>query len=185
MQRTAKSSQAGFTLIELIAVVVLTAIVAGLSIMSISTAIQGYIIAQGNTLTSLDAQVALDRMSMELRDINLIDVGTPVAGTKNTITYRHSTLTPGQTRIMRCNTNFDRIEISPNNGTDYFILIDDAPCNNLFTIPALQDMDGDGTANEIEFISVDFDRQIATYNTPFNARIRPRGFLSSTNSGSW
>ena len=70
----------GFALIELIAVIVLVGIIASFSAFFLYTGFQGYLNTKKATEGALNAQMALDRIALELRDIgNIIPTPTSTA----------------------------------------------------------------------------------------------------------
>ncbi|MGD8292455.1 MAG: type II secretion system protein [Desulfobacterales bacterium] len=79
----------GFALIELMAVIVLVGIIASFSTFFLYTGFNGYINTKNATEGALNAQMALDRISMELRNIREI-IPTP---SNTSITYKSETLT--------------------------------------------------------------------------------------------
>ena len=62
-------NQRGFALIELIAVIVLVGIIASFSTFFLYTGFTGYLNTKNTTEGALNAQMALDRISLELRNI--------------------------------------------------------------------------------------------------------------------
>jgi prepilin-type N-terminal cleavage/methylation domain-containing protein len=64
---------AGFTLIEVIAVLVLVGIISAVAGMGIVRGVEGYLFAQSNTETTQKAQLALARMTRELMELSTID----------------------------------------------------------------------------------------------------------------
>lgn len=64
---------AGFTLIEVIAVLVLVGIISAVAGLGIVRGVQGYLFAQSNTETTQKAQLALARMTLELMELSAID----------------------------------------------------------------------------------------------------------------
>ena len=97
----------GLILVELIMTIVLIGIIATFTGFFIYSGINGYLRAQYITNGSLDAQRALDRISLELRDITDI-IPTPNA---TSITYKSSTLTG--TRTLKYDGNTDTIFTNP------------------------------------------------------------------------
>lgn len=91
-------NQRGFALIELIAVIVLVGIIASFSAFFLYTGFQGYLNTKKATEGALNAQMALDRIALEFRDINEI-VTTPTPPTSTAVTYKSEVLTG--TRILK------------------------------------------------------------------------------------
>lgn len=87
----------GFTLIELIVTIVLVGIIGTFTSLFLYTGISGYLTARDTAVGALKAQIALDRLSLELRDINSIDLETFEADTR--IDYTSTTL-PGDRKIL-------------------------------------------------------------------------------------
>lgn len=87
----------GFTLIELIVTIVLVGIIGTFTSLFLYTGIKGYLTARDTAVGALKAQIALDRLSLELRDINSIDLETFEADTR--IDYTSTTL-PGDRKIL-------------------------------------------------------------------------------------
>ena len=77
------AKQAGFTLIEIIAVLLIIAVVATVSGMAIVTGVRGYIFATDNASISQKAQMAITRINRELME--LVDV---TSAEQSRITYR-------------------------------------------------------------------------------------------------
>lgn len=67
---------AGFTLIEVIAVLVLVGIISAVAGLGIVRGVQGYLFAQSNTETTQKAQLALARMTRELMELSAINSGS-------------------------------------------------------------------------------------------------------------
>ena len=76
------NKQQGFALIELIAVIVLVGIIASFSTFFLYTGFNGYINSKNATEGALNAQMALDRISQELRNIS--DIIPPPSSTSVT-----------------------------------------------------------------------------------------------------
>lgn len=69
--------EAGFTLIEVIAVLLLVAVLGAVAGMGLVTGVEGYIFARENAPTSQKAQVALARLRRELMEMSSISFITP------------------------------------------------------------------------------------------------------------
>lgn len=76
--------EAGFTLIEVIVTLIIAGILASIAGMGIVQGIKGYVFALENSAITQKAELAMARMSLELRDVS--DV-TEVTDTPITITY--------------------------------------------------------------------------------------------------
>ena len=71
--RFASRSQNGFTLVELIITIVLVGIIATFTTLFMYTGLNSYLRAKDTSEGALKAQIALDRISLELRDIDTIN----------------------------------------------------------------------------------------------------------------
>lgn len=76
--------QDGFTLVEVILAMVILGVLAALMSTGIANIIQGYIFTRDNADTALKGQVALTRITKELRSLD-----TVTAGTQTSITYSY------------------------------------------------------------------------------------------------
>jgi prepilin-type N-terminal cleavage/methylation domain-containing protein len=106
------NKQQGFVLIELIAVIVLVGIIASFSTFFLFTGFNGYIKSKNATEGALNAQMALDRISHELRSISDI-IPTP---SSTSITYKSEVLTGTRTLkyvgnevLINVNTNDNKL----------------------------------------------------------------------------
>lgn len=88
--------QAGFTLIEIIAVLILTGVLAAMVGSGLAAAVQGYLVARESSALSQKAQLALNRLTREYRlcydcDDGTLDQFTNFLG-ERTITLENSRL---------------------------------------------------------------------------------------------
>ena len=159
------NNQKGFALIELMAVIVLVGIIASFSTFFLYTGFNGYINSKNATEGALNAQMALDRISMELRSIREL-TGTP---SSTSLTYKSED--PTETRTLKYENQQVFISVD---STDHMLL------DNIsaFTIskPSPQDLDNDGSNDDVPYIEVAFrvglnENEI---NRWFRTRIFPR-----------
>ena len=139
------NKQQGFVLIELIAVIVLVGIIASFSTFFLFTGFNGYINSKNATEGALNAQMALDRISHELRSISDI-IPTP---SSTSITYKSEVLTG--TRTLKYVGNEVLINVNTN---------DNKLLENIssFTLSyAMRDLDHDPASDdEVAQIAVEF-----------------------------
>ena len=151
----------GFVLFEVIVSLVLVGVIATFSSIFLISGIEGYLFSKKASESALKAQIAMDRISLELRDIN----NQPTLVANTSITYNSDKL-PG-TRMIKFNSGNIYINVG---GTDY-ILLDDISNFTLTATP--YDFDND-TNNEIAYIDVGFT---ITDIPAFSVRIYPRNMV--------
>ena len=159
----------GLVLLELIMTIVLIGIIATFTGFFIFTGIEGYLRAEYRTNSSLDAQRALDRISLELRDITDITPAPPPDATS--FTYKSETLTG--TRTLKYDANLDTIfiRVDPND----YVLLEHVSAFTL--VYDTVDLDADNPADEeVRFIEVAFN--LVDIGTNFRTRIFPRNLVS-------
>ena len=151
----------GFVLFEVIVSLVLVGAIATFSSIFLISGIEGYLFSKKASESALKAQIAMDRISLELRDINNID------GIDSTsITYTSDTLSG--TRMIK----FDSDNIYINVDASDYLLLDDI---SNFTLTAiLSDLNND-TNDEIAYINVGFT---ITDIPAFSVKIYPRNMVS-------
>jgi prepilin-type N-terminal cleavage/methylation domain-containing protein len=164
------TSRGGFVLIELVATLVLIGVIGAFAGLFIYTGMNGFIASKRNSETALSAQIALDRISAELRHISSLPAA-PVANTS--ITYLSKDL-PG-TRRLRYDSGARTINLDvtgvPNPLGEKPLLDKVATFSLAWTSANLDNAGGD----EISTINIGFT--IADVGTQFNARIHPRFFI--------
>jgi prepilin-type N-terminal cleavage/methylation domain-containing protein len=159
----------GFTLLELIMTIVLIGIIATFTGFFIFSGINGYLRAQYVTNASLDAQRALDRISLELRDVTDI-TPTPNA---TSLTYQSEVLTGTRTLKYDANTDTIFIRVEP----DDYVLLENVSSFNLVT--DTYNLDADPLAvEEVRYIEVVFN--LEDIGTNFRTRIFPRNLVTKT-----
>jgi len=157
----------GLILIELIMTIVLIGIIATFTGFFIYSGINGYLRAKYITNGSMDAQRALDRISLELRDITDI-TPTPTA---TTVTYKSATLTG--TRTLKLVGDTIVINVDPND----YILLENVSSFNLSY--AYLNLDDDpAPVDEVANIDVAFN--LKDIGTDFKTKIFPRNLVKKT-----
>jgi len=169
--------QKGFTLLELVTTLILVGMIGAFTSFFLYTGIRGFLTSKFSSETALQAQIALDRISAELRYIKYLEpspVQTPNPNS-NSIEYRSQDLNGA--RRIRYNSANREILLSVNGTAN--VLLDNVSAFTLSWVP--KDLDQDGN-NEISKIRVAFTvRSASTENeTPFSAEIYPRSMLAAS-----
>jgi prepilin-type N-terminal cleavage/methylation domain-containing protein len=168
--RFASRSQNGFTLVELIVTIVLVGLIGAFTTLFVYTGLNGYLRARDTSEGALKAQIALDRISMELRDIDSIGVFT--AGSR--IDYTSRTLS-GDRQILYSNG-----VISINAGNGARTLLDEI--ENFSMTLTQADLNADGS-DEVQAIEIRFNFVPERFTRQFNARIFPRNMVAPPSGG--
>jgi prepilin-type N-terminal cleavage/methylation domain-containing protein len=157
--------QKGLILIELIMVIVIIGIIATFTGFLLFTGFKGYLTAKRNADGALNAQRALDRISLELRDLDYYS--SLVANTS--LTYKNEVLTG--TRVLQYVSDSDTIQIRVNNVN--YNLLENVSSFSLSQTP--RDLNNDGV-NEVAYFDVGFRIGFEENEIPrnFNAKIFPR-----------
>jgi prepilin-type N-terminal cleavage/methylation domain-containing protein len=151
-----RKRQAGFTLIEIILALILIAILSVFAGLFLTSFINSYFLVRSNSDAAMKAQMALDRISMELRDVSAVSTVTA----NSLITYTN-TQGAGRT-IKRVGANLYLTTATDNiliDGVQAFQL--SATYGNVYNI----------AANDMAFIDVSFT---IAGTTAFSTRIFPR-----------
>ena len=159
-------NQRGFILIELIAAIVLTGVIASFATFFLYTGFNGYQKSKDTSEGALEAQMALDRITLELRDIEYF-TSAPVNNVS--LSYKSATLTG--TRVLNYDAGNDKIEININN-TPY-TLVEDVSNFNL-SVNCL-DLDNDGTRDNVSRIDVGFN--VGNIGREFRTNVFPRNMV--------
>lgn len=163
------TQSAGFTLIELVLTLVLVGIIGTFTSLFVYSGIRGYITTRQASEGALQAQIAMDRISLELRNINSL-TGTPDTTAPDlSLSYKSETLSG--TRELKYDSDQNAILISVDNGSNYYKLLDNiSSCDLLLTY---QNLDHDpGPVNEVAHIDLNF--KLDGIGQEFRTRIFPR-----------
>jgi prepilin-type N-terminal cleavage/methylation domain-containing protein len=162
----AKRQAKGFTLVELIVTIVLVGIIGTFTMFFLYTGFSGYLRAKDTAESALKAQIALDRISLELRDVDSIDKTTYKKNER--IDYTSVTL-PGNRKILY---NSGVITLDVNDSP--YELLDGVSGFTMEIKPG--DLNADGT-NEVQAIEISF--KVGEIGRPFSARIFPRNMVQA------
>lgn len=160
-------NQRGFTLIELVVTLILVGIIGAFTGLFLNTGIQGFLDSKDISETALKAQIALDRISAELRFIETLPAATPPVPNVS-ITYTSRDL-PGTRSIVFDTTN-NTISIGVGNTSN--VLLNNVQTFNL----ALTSKDLDNISGE-EVAAITIDFTTFEIGTKFETRIYPRAML--------
>jgi prepilin-type N-terminal cleavage/methylation domain-containing protein len=168
-------SQRGFTLIEVVTTLILVGIIGAFAGLFLYTGIRGFLTSKFSSETALQAQIALDRISTELRHVQGLVNPAP---TSTNIGYRSlDLLLPGDRRIFYSSADGEiRLRVG---GSDY-VLLDNVSAFTLSRVARDLDASADGN-NEISEVRVAFTVRSAASDsqTDFETRIYPRGMLAA------
>ncbi len=163
--RFAPGPQKGFTLVELIVTIVLVGIIGTFTTLFIYTGLNGYLRAKDTSEGALKAQIALDRISMELRDID--DIGTFTDNAQIDYTSTDRILT-GDRKILYSN---GIISLDVDGSANELL---DGVSNFAMSLTAA-DLNADGN-DEVQAITVSFN--LGEIGRLFSARIFPRNMVA-------
>jgi type II secretory pathway pseudopilin PulG len=167
-----KKQPRGLILIELITVIVLIGIIASFTSFFLYSGIEGYLKTKNTNEGALNAQMALDRIALELRGIAELTATPDTTAPDLSIYYKIESVTTA--RELKYDSTNNAILISVNNGTDYHRLIEKVTdCNLSFTY---QNLDHDAVpVNEVA--GIDFGFNLTGIGKEFKTRIFPRNMV--------
>ncbi len=161
--------EAGFTLIEVVASLVIVSIIAVFSSLFLVVGLEGYEFTRNAADAAMKAQVALNRISLELKTINSIP-SAPVTNSSLAYTSSDDTLTGSRTLKFASGNLYITVD-----GVDYK-LIENVSNPVLSVTPTTNDLDGSGSV-EVAYITVGF----SIVNIPaFQVRVYPRDMIDKT-----
>ena len=154
----------GLVLIELITVIVLVGIIAAFTTFFLYAGIDGYMTTKNSTEGAINAQMALDRISIELRELNYFTSLTP----NSSLSFTSDVLSG--TRMLNYSSNTIWIRI----GTNNYRLLENV---DSFTLSKTsQDLNNDGT-EEVAFFEVGF--RVNQIDRDFRTKIFPRHLVKN------
>ena len=157
---TGKQPQ-GLILIELITVIVLVGIIASFTTFFLYSGFEGYLTTKNTNQGALNAQMALDRITLELRDLDnflsLIE--------DSSLTFTSEEL--GGIRMLSYNSNTIWISI----GANSYQLLENVESGSFRLSKTARDLNHDGS-DEVAFFEVNF--RLKKIGRNFNTKIFPR-----------
>jgi prepilin-type N-terminal cleavage/methylation domain-containing protein len=166
-------AQKGFTLVELIVTLVLVGIIGTFTTLFMYTGLNGYLRAKDTSEGALKAQIALDRISLELRDIKTISD----FNSNTNIDYECESTTLSFARIIKYDSVNDEILLSVAGNEN--VLLDDVRTFSLTTTTKDLNYYADGNL-EVESIQVSFT--VGEIERSFSTRIFPRNMVDDPTS---
>jgi prepilin-type N-terminal cleavage/methylation domain-containing protein len=166
-------AQKGFTLVELIVTLVLVGIIGTFTTLFMYTGLNGYLRAKDTSEGALKAQIALDRISLEMKDISNISN----FNSNTNIDYTCESETLLFSRRIRYDSANDKILLSVAGNEN--VLLDDVQTFSLTTTSKDLNYYADGNL-EVESIQVNFT--VGEIERSFSARIFPRNMVDDPTS---
>jgi len=151
----------GLVLFELIAVIVLVGLIAAFTTFFLYSGVKGYLDTKNTNEGALNAQMALDRISLELRDLDYFTSFTE----HSSLTFTSEVLS-GKRKLSY---NSDAIWLSI--GTDNYKLLENVDPAYFTLTKTAQDLNNDGS-DEVAFFEVGF--RVNQIDRDFTTRIFPR-----------
>ena len=167
--------QSGLVLIELITVIVLVGIIATFTGYFLYTGINGYINAKNNAQGALNAQAALDRIALELRNMNELDQAPVISATgDSSIKYTSADALLTGTRTIKYDAGANTIFLATD--ADY-PLLENVSSFNLSV--SYKDLNNEGTNDDVESIAVGF--KVHEIGKEFKTHVFPRHMVKKIN----
>jgi prepilin-type N-terminal cleavage/methylation domain-containing protein len=163
-------NQRGFTLFELIAVIVLVGIIASFATFFLYTGSKGYLKTKNATEGALNAQMALDRIALELRNITDI-IPTP---SSTSVTYKSEAFTGTGTRTLKYVGNEVFINVNSNDNK----LLENVSSFTLSFITL--DLDHNRTSSDDEVAQIAVEFELNDIGKKFKTNILPRNMVKKT-----
>ena len=162
-------NQKGLTLVELISVIVLIGIIATFTSFFLYTGLNGYLNSKNSLEGALKAQLALDRMTLELRNISYF-TSTPTAAS---VPYVSKDPQLAGLRELKYQSGTETGKIMISVDGDEYPLLDNV---SLFSLSyAYRNIDDDPSVNEVAAIKIGF--KLAGIGREFKTQIFPRNLV--------
>ncbi|MEF2144241.1 MAG: type II secretion system protein [Desulfovibrionaceae bacterium] len=160
----------GFTLIELVATVVILSVVALITSLFLVMGVESYVVAADTARSAQAAHNALDRISLELKSARGLPGTSQVSLTANSV-FSYSSMDPNLPGTRALRQANGSLFLSINNVN--YLLLENV---NAFVLNVEQnDMDGDAANQEISSINISFRLDGAA--TTYSLSVTPRTFI--------
>jgi hypothetical protein len=167
----------GFVLLELVTALVLVGVIGTFATLFLWDGINGYLSSKRNSEAALSAQIALDRISYELRHIASLETATNPPVMNTSITYRSNLA--GLAGVRRLRYNSGTIFLSVDGGATENPLLRNVSDFRLCMNSANLDNDA-GNTQEVSAIRMGFN--VVDVATNFDARVYPRVMIANPSS---
>jgi prepilin-type N-terminal cleavage/methylation domain-containing protein len=156
----------GFTLVEVIVSLLLVGLVGTFSLFFLADGIEGYFITQKSADSAFKAQIALDRIRLELVDMEQL-TASPVSNSLIQYTSTNGQL-PGSRALKFLGSTLYLVV----DGTDYPLV--DGVSDEVLTV-SWKNLDSD-LANEVAYIDIGFTLETTL---PYTIRVYPRNLVQN------
>ena len=147
---------------------ILVGIIGAFTGLFLYTGIEGFIASKRNSEVALKAQIAVDRLSAELRHVTQVTSWTPPS-----FSYKCSDPQLPGTRSLIFDTTADEIRISVDGGTQR-VIVDDLDTYSM-NLSAINIDSSDDNSEELISLSVDF--KLKDVGRTFKIKFFPRHFV--------
>jgi hypothetical protein len=158
----------GLVLFELIVVIVLVGLIASYTTFFLYSGVKGYLDTKNTNEGALNAQMALDRISLELRDLDYFTSFTE----HSSLTFTSEVL--GGTRKLSYSSDAIWLSI----GTDNYKLLENVASGSFVLSKTVRDLNDDGS-DEVALFEVGF--RVKDIGKNFKTRIFPRHMVEDKN----
>jgi len=167
--------QSGFILVEFIITLVLIGIIGVFTGLFIYTAVSGYLNSKDAAEGAMKAQVALDRIRMELRGVSRI-IAIDDTAPDLSIQYEHEDPSLTGPRTLSYNTSQKNLFIqTPPPSGGQFLLMNDA--SNFTLTVGTDNLDGEVGPTKEEVSSIEIVFTMKNIGKPFKVDIYPRNMV--------
>ncbi|SDU10376.1 prepilin-type N-terminal cleavage/methylation domain-containing protein [Desulfobacula phenolica] len=158
--------KSGFTLVEIITVIVLLGIIGLFSSMFLNSGVKTFLFSRTNSQTALNASIALNRIGLELKDIKNVSIQPNVS-----IAYKNNSPSLPGSRTLTFGSG-DKIILTVDGNA--YTLLDNISSPTL--TGTYDDLDYDGISDNISGIEIGFNVDINGISKRFSTKIYPRNF---------